>query len=313
VRDTILLRVASLRKEFKSAKGPVVALSDVSFDVGPGETVSLLGPNGAGKTTLMKITSGLLIPDAGLVEVAGSAPYANAAALRRVGSLLEGSRNLYWKLTPRENLAYFGALKGMRRRDILHRGESLLEQFGLGGKAGEPVQALSRGMQQKLAIACTILHNPALLLLDEPTLSLDAASSMQLLDMIRALARDGMTILISTHQLDIAETLADKIVILDNGRVIRAAATGDLIRSFSRDCYEIRVAGVLPPQVADALRERLDATLAADGCITIPGDCGRLYAALDLLRPVPIVAISRHRADLSSIFLQLTGSRTDVH
>jgi ABC-2 type transport system ATP-binding protein len=313
VSEAILLRIASLRKEFKGAKGPVVALREVSFDVAPGETVSLLGPNGAGKTTLMKITSGLLIPDAGLVEVAGSAPYANAAALRRVGSLLEGSRNLYWKLTPRENLAYFGALKGMRRRDILHRGESLLEEFGLAGKADEPVQALSRGMQQKLAIACTILHNPALLLLDEPTLSLDAASSMQLLDMIRALARDGMTILISTHQLDIAETLADKIVILDNGRVIRAAATGDLIRSFSRDCYEIRVAGVLPPQVAGALRERLGATLAADGCVTIPGDCDRLYAALDLLRPVPIVAISRHRADLSGIFMQLTGSRTDVH
>lgn len=311
--QTALLRVESLSKEFKGSSGPVAALRDVSFDVAPGETVSLLGANGAGKTTLMKITSGLLIPDAGYVEVGGRRPYAQASTLRGVGSLLEGSRNLYWKLTPRENLAYFGALKGMPRSDIARRGELLLQRFGLVEKAGEPVQSLSRGMQQRLAVACTILHDPALLLLDEPTLGLDVASSLQLVEMIRGLADGGMTILISTHQLDVAEDLADKIVILETGRVAKVAATGDLIRSYSRDCYEIRLATAPAPSVAAILRQNLGATIGPDGCITVPGDCDRLYAALELLRPARIETISRHRADLSSIFLQVTGTPDAVH
>jgi ABC-2 type transport system ATP-binding protein len=201
----------------------------------------------------------------------------------------------------------------MDRRAIARRRECLLAHFGLHEKLDEPVQRLSRGMQQKLAIACTILHEPALLLLDEPTLGLDAASSAQLIEMIRDLARSGMTILLSTHQLDVAEALGDKIVILERGRIVKLARKDELIRSFSRDCYEIRIEGALPPHIAAALRERLGATVAADSHITVPGDSGRLYAALDLLRPAPIVAISRNRANLTNIFLQLTADHTDAH
>jgi ABC-2 type transport system ATP-binding protein len=308
---TTPLRIESLGKTFKGTNGPVTALCDVSFALGQGETVALLGRNGAGKTTLMKIASGLLVPDTGSVAVDGRRPYAERAALRGIGSLLEGNRNLYWKLTPRENLAYFGVLKGMSRRRIAERSGFLLAHFDLESKENEPVQRLSRGMQQKLAVACTVLHEPPLMLLDEPTLGLDAASSSRLIEMIRELALKGMTILLSTHQLDVAESLADTIVILDKGRVVKRARKDELIRSFSRDCYQIRIEGPVPPQTLAALREHLGATVDADGRITVTGDSARLYAALDMLRPAPVIEIARHRADLAGIFLQITGGGND--
>jgi ABC-2 type transport system ATP-binding protein len=305
VATSVALRVEGLTKRYKGKSGPVPAVTQVEFDVAAGETLALLGPNGAGKTTIMKTASGLVIPDAGRVLVAGREPYRDASALQRVGSLLEGSRNLYWKLTPRENLAYFGAVHGMPSRRTRGRIEQLLHQFDLLEKADAPVQQLSRGMQQKLAVACAILHAPAVLLLDEPTLGLDAVSSLKLIAMIRELAAGGMTILLSTHQLDVAESLAHRIVILDRGHVVRVARTEDLIREFSRDCFVIRYEGTLAPGVGAAV-ERFGAAVS-EGRILLPIAPDTLYEALELLRPTPIVEISRHRASLTSVFLQLTG------
>jgi ABC-2 type transport system ATP-binding protein len=304
----VALQVEGLTKRYPGKSGPVAAVSGVFFDVSAGETVALLGPNGAGKTTIMKTASGLVIPDAGRVLVGGREPYRNTSALQSVGSLLEGSRNLYWKLTPRENLAYFGAVRGLQSRRTHERTERLLDAFDLRDKADEPVQQMSRGMQQKLAVACAILHEPAVLLLDEPTLGLDAASSLKLVAMVRELADSGMTILLSTHQLDVAEALAHRIVILNHGHIVRVARTQELIRQFSRDCFMVRHEGALAPDVHARLAERFGAAVS-EGRILLPIESDRLYEALDLLRPVPIVEISRHRASLTSIFLQLTGER----
>jgi ABC-2 type transport system ATP-binding protein len=302
------LRVERLTKRYKGKSGPVAAVTDVGFDVVAGETVALLGPNGAGKTTIMKTASGLVIPDAGRVLIDGREPYRDAAALQAVGSLLEGSRNLYWKLTPRENLAYFGAVRALASRRTRGRIEQLLHHFDLLDKADTPVEQLSRGMQQKLAVACAVLHEPAVLLLDEPTVGLDTGSSLQLIALVRQLAAGGMTILLSTHQLDVAESLAHNIVILDRGRIVRVARKEDLIREFSRDRFVIRYEGALAPRVHAAMVARFGAAIT-EGEILLPIGQDRIYEALDLLRPTPIVEIARHRASLSSIFLQLTGER----
>ena len=303
------LRVESLTKRYKGKSGPVLAVTDISFDVRAGETVALLGPNGAGKTTIMKTASGLVIPDGGRILVHGREPYSDASALRVTGSLLEGSRNLYWKLTPRENLAYFGAIRGMHARLITARIDQLLNDFDLQDKSNSPVQELSRGMQQKLAVAGAILHEPSVLLLDEPTLGLDAASSLKLIAMIRDLAGHGMTILLSTHQLDVAESLAHKIVIINRGRIVHVSDKDELITRFSRDSFIVRHEGNVPPERQLALITRFGGSITAPGHIMLPIEAHRLYEVLDLLRPLPIVEITRHRASLTSIFLQLTGER----
>jgi ABC-2 type transport system ATP-binding protein len=305
------LRVECLTKRYKGQSGPVAAVTDVSFEVRAGETVALLGPNGAGKTTLMKTASGLVIPDGGRILVNGLEPYSDASALRWSGSVLEGSRNLYWKLTPRENLAYFGVIRGMRAGSIKARTDQLLNDFDLLERENSPVQELSRGMQQKLAVACAILHEPSVLLLDEPTLGLDAASSLKLIAMIRALADSGMTVLLSTHQLDVAESLAHKIVIINHGRIVHVSGKDELIERFSRGAFVVRHEGILPPEKRSALIARFGGSIPAPGHITLPIEAHRLYEVLDLLRPLAITEITTHRASLTAIFLQLTGERID--
>ena len=164
-------------------------------------------------------------------------------------------------------------------------------------------------MQQKLALACSVLHQPSVLLLDEPTLGLDAKSSLNLVGMIRDLTRGGMTIVLSTHQLDVAEALADTIVIINRGRVVHVADKDELIRRFSRDCFVVRHEGEVARESLLAIHARFGATITAPGCLMLPIAADRLYEALDLLRPLAIVEITRHRASLTSIFLHLTGER----
>ena len=165
-----VLEVEQLQKTYQSAGKTVEAVRNVSFNIESGEVLAFLGANGAGKTTTIKMIAGLILPDRGQVKIAGRDPHRQAIARKAVGAVLEGNRNVYWRLNPEENLEYFGVLRGLSGYVARQRAKDLLERFELVPKRNTIVQNLSRGMQQKLAIAVALIHEPQLLLLDEPTL-----------------------------------------------------------------------------------------------------------------------------------------------
>ncbi|MEO0867857.1 MAG: ABC transporter ATP-binding protein [Cyanobacteria bacterium J06642_11] len=303
--SAITLDAQHLKKSYGRGKQRFEAVRDVSLRIRTGEVLAFLGPNGAGKTTTIKMIGGLVRPDGGQVRIDGLNPHRQSTALKRVGAVLEGNRNLYWRLTPLENIEYFGGLRQVPRRTARQRGEYLLEQFGLMDKRKTPVQKLSRGMQQKLAIAVALVHKPTLLLLDEPTLGLDVEASETVKTLVRDIAAGGCAILLTTHQLDVAEELSDRVAVIRRGEIIAEQSTQALIQQFSGSLYRIDCAQPIDDQRAERI-------IALGGSVTdnqvqFSGDT--LYPLLDILRPLPIKEIRQDRADLTDVFLSLIRDR----
>ncbi|WP_293181561.1 ABC transporter ATP-binding protein [Oceanithermus sp.] len=293
----------NLQKTFHSRGRSTRAVQGVSLRVGPGEVLAFLGPNGAGKTTTIKMIAGLVRPDAGTVRVAGRDPHRDPWALREVGAVLEGNRNVYWRLTPLENLEYFGVLRGLSAAEARRRGRALLERFDLTDKQNALTQQLSRGMQQKLAIAVSLVHEPSLLLLDEPTLGLDVEAAETVKRMVRELAAGGQAIVLTTHHLDVAQQLSHRVAIIREGRIVAEDHTDALLARFSGEQYEIEVAG----EIDAARRERLRALGAEplEGRVVYLGAPEGLWGVLEALRPLPILRVEKDRADLTEVFLKL--------
>ncbi|EYE87395.1 ABC transporter ATP-binding protein [Fervidicella metallireducens AeB] len=202
------------KKEFK-------AVDDVNFDIHRGEIFGLLGPNGAGKTTTIKMITGLLRPTSGSVKVMGLDVDKNPMeALRKIGTVLAGDRSIYWKLTARENLEYFGALYGLDRKEAKNRTQEILDRLGLTEKADELVEKFSTGMKQKVALGKALIPNAPVVLLDEPTLGLDPQSALNLREIIMDIKKEGRTVLLTTHYMEEADFLCDRIAIIDGGKII---------------------------------------------------------------------------------------------
>jgi ABC-2 type transport system ATP-binding protein len=209
--------------------GSVLALDDLDLDLGRGEIVALLGPNGAGKSTLLKVLGTSVLPDAGSAHVLGHDVAADPVAARRgVGLMIGDERGLYWRLTGRENLAFFAALHGSRRDDAEARASAQLEAAGLDPAADRRVSGYSSGMRVRLLLARALLTQPPLLLLDEPTRNLDPLAANGFRDLARRLARDESTgILFATHDMHEAVAVADRVVVISRGRVVlREEAAG---------------------------------------------------------------------------------------
>lgn len=297
-----LLEVRQLHKSYRAQGKTTHAVQDVSLQIGANQVLAFLGPNGAGKTTTIKMIAGLVLPDRGTVSIAGRDPHRDAQALRSVGAVLEGSRNLYWRLTPAENLEYFGVLRGLTRRVARQRARALLDRFELSHKSTTRVQKLSRGMQQKVAIAVALIHEPPLLLLDEPTLGLDVEATQTVKRLVREIASEGRAILLTTHQLDIAEELSDRVAIINQGKIVTEQATEGLIQQFSSAVYRVELAA-LPD---DRLAKLIALGALVEGTTIYIPDPTLLYAALDILNPLPIARLETERATLTDIFLKLT-------
>jgi ABC-2 type transport system ATP-binding protein len=221
------LEVNGVSKTFKSGGNVIAALNDVDLSVKKGSILALLGENGAGKSSLIKICTGLMVPDSGSVLISGKPISGKKDNLSKIGLLLEGNRNLYWRLTPLENLEYFGGLKGMIKRHARERGKKLLDQFNLMHKAKSPIQSLSRGMQQKVSIICSVINSPEILFLDEPTLGLDRESTNEILDMVMQCSAEGCSVVVTSHQIEIIESITSDVAILKSGKII---CNGDLRR-----------------------------------------------------------------------------------
>ncbi|WP_421656844.1 ABC transporter ATP-binding protein [Leptothermofonsia sp. ETS-13] len=299
----IILEACHLQKSYTEKGGGVTAVKDVSLQIMAGEVLAFLGPNGAGKTTTIKMIAGLIQPDAGWVRIVDRDPHKNPETLRLLGAVLEGNRNVYWRLTPAENLEYFGILRGMNQRAARLRARELLERFNLMDKHRSLVQSLSRGMQQKLAIAVAMMHQPPLLLLDEPTLGLDVEATEDVKRLIREIAREGCAILLTTHQLAIAEELSDRVAIINNGAIIAEEPTTELIRRFSGSAYRIEAEAPINPERLHKIAA-LGADVQSDRTIHI-GEPELFYQVLEILKPLPLLQIQKDQANLTDVFLKL--------
>jgi len=301
-----VLEAHHLQKTYRQGSKEVRAVVDVSLTLAAGEILAFLGPNGAGKTTTIKMIAGLIQPDAGTVCILGRDPHTDPGALAQVGAVLEGNRNLYWRLTPLQNLEYFGVLRGLPPRTARQRGLELLETFGLWEKRDVAVQTLSRGMQQKVAIAVALLHQPALLLLDEPTLGLDVESAQAVKSLIRQIAASGRAILLTTHQLDIAEALSDQVAVIRQGVIIAQAPTREFIRNFAGavSTYRIELEQGLDPWRFEQLA-RQGVEILGSHRVRFSGPPEMLYQVLEILKPLPLLSLKREEADLTHIFLEL--------
>ncbi|MBN4055708.1 ATP-binding cassette domain-containing protein [bacterium AH-315-J23] len=208
--------VLDVRNVSKSFAGKP-AVRGVSFQVGKGEIVGFLGPNGAGKTTILRMSLGLIAPDSGSIKLFGGAPGPNTFG--RVGFLPE-ERGLYRKIIARDGIAHIACLNGMKRKDALIRADEMLERYGLGDVGRKKIKTLSKGMAQKVQLIAAIAHDPEFLILDEPFSGLDPVNQKLLEDMVREIAERGRTIIFSTHVMEHAERLCDKIVLLSKGQKI---------------------------------------------------------------------------------------------
>ncbi|MCY7322442.1 MAG: ABC transporter ATP-binding protein [Phormidesmis sp. CAN_BIN36] len=298
-----VLEVQHLQKTYRSSRKQLTtAVQDVSLNIAQQEVLAFLGPNGAGKTTTIKMIAGLILPDRGEVKINGLNPHQDAQALRSLGAVLEGNRNLYWRLTPIENLEYFGVLRGLSPRTARQRGRDLLERFELSHKSKAPVQTLSRGMQQKLAIAVALIHEPQLLLLDEPTLGLDVEATQTVKRLIREIASEGRAILLTTHQLDIAEELSDRVAIINQGTIVAEESTGELIRRFSGSAYIVELEQELD---RDRLSKIQNLGAIVNEKTILIREAEILYEVLHILQPLPLIRVAKEQANLTEVFLQL--------
>ncbi|MCS7047731.1 MAG: ABC transporter ATP-binding protein [Verrucomicrobiae bacterium] len=219
-----MIRTEHLTKDF----GNFRAVDDLNLEIGTGEFFAFLGPNGAGKTTTIKLLTGLLKPTAGRAFIGGFDIQQHPIEARRLLAYVPDMPFLYDKLTPREFLRFVGELYGMDRARIERGIEELFELFSLGEHAHDQIETLSHGTRQRLVIASALLHDPKVFIIDEPMVGLDPRSARVVKDVLKERSRNGMTVFLSTHILHIAEELADRIGILNNGRLIAVGTMEEL-------------------------------------------------------------------------------------
>jgi ABC-2 type transport system ATP-binding protein len=309
------IEVENLRKEFRSRRRRVVAVDNISFRVNRGEIYGFLGPNGAGKTTTIKMICGLILPDSGTTRILGLDTWRRAReAMRRIGAVLEGSRNVYWRYTAPENLSYFATLKNVRIPDLRKRIDHLLEFFELQGRRNETVQQLSRGMQQKVAIACALVHDPEVLLLDEPTLGLDVQAAHSVKERVKELAHnEGKTILLTTHQMDVAQEICDRIAIINDGRIAIDDTTRNLISLFSYQQYDFEFRGSIANKLTGLVNHDPAAKITENEETTklrVTFDRpDRLYEMMDGLKAAgaSVAGITKVEPNLAEVFMKVVS------
>jgi ABC-2 type transport system ATP-binding protein len=300
------IRVAGLRKSF----GDQVALDGIDLVVEPGTVFALLGPNGAGKTTAVRILATLLAPDAGTVHVGGIDALADPDAVRAQIGLTGQFSAVDMFLTGAENLHLMADLRHLDRQTGSRRVAELLERFELTDAANRPVATYSGGMQRKLDLAMTLIGNPQVIFLDEPTTGLDPRARREVWQIVRELVGGGVTVLLTTQYLDEADQLADRIAVVDKGRVIASGTPAELKRlvpgghvrlSFADGAQLDRAATLLPGSIRD--EEALSLTVAGDGGVA---SLRHVLMALDGAS-VDVQALSVETPDLDDVFLTLTG------
>jgi ABC-2 type transport system ATP-binding protein len=304
-----VLACRSLTKSY----GDRVVVDDVSFSIAAGETYGLLGPNGAGKTTTISMVCGLLRRDGGEVTVAGEPLDDRSVAAKGHLGLVPQELALYPDLTARENLAFFGRLQGLRGSHLDGRITTVLDIIGLADRADERIDTFSGGMKRRCNIGAGLLHEPELLILDEPTVGVDPQSRNAILEAIETLGGAGLAVLYTTHYMEEADRLCDRVGIIDEGRLVAEGTRRELVAHLG-ERTRIRLAAAGDLGVFSAAAAELDGVSGADvadgGVDLLASDGTRVLA--------PLVELAEHHGlvlsgvevaepDLEAVFLHLTG------
>ena len=294
------------------------AVDGIDLRVERGEIFGLLGPNGAGKTTTMKMLATLLIPTSGTISVLGIDVLARPRDVRaRLGAMLSGERSLYWKLTARENLEYFAALYHVPPRQTRARIDDALTSVKLLDRADDYVERYSTGMRQRLALARALLPDPPLVILDEPTVGLDPQAARDLRARVRELRSQGRTVLLTTHYMEEADQLCDRVAIIDHGRIVALDTPGALKRTIRAEEVVRLEIGLADDGAAVLERLGRSATVARserhNGTLAVTAHCASardfVPAAFDAARSAgaTIQHVEVVPVTLEDVFISLTG------
>ena len=293
-------------RDLRKAYGKVRAVDGVTFEVGRGEFFGILGPNGAGKTTTLEIMEGLREADGGEITVLGKRPWPrDPSLLPLIGVQLQAS-SFFEQLTAREQLRTFASLYGVNDQ----RADAMLGVVGLEGQAGTRTEKLSGGQAQRLSIACALVHDPELLFLDEPTGALDPQARRNLWDLLRKISAEGRTVVLTTHHMYEAESLCNRVAIMDHGKILKTGPPAALIRELDQPVRVSVESGLLSPADARAIAG------AGQGAIENVTDDG-VSLTIATRDPADVLAgLARHNAlaglrvsgaTLEDVFLELTG------
>jgi ABC-2 type transport system ATP-binding protein len=313
--DSLLaIQVSNLTKRFDE----VLAVNDISFQVNKGELFGFLGPNGAGKTTTINMLTGLARLDAGKINISGIDCTSNPKAAQHLTGIVPDESNLYPELTGFENLCFCAALYGIGKNERQKRARELLDTFSLTNAANRKFAGYSKGMKRKLTFAAGIIHQPPILFLDEPTTGIDVGSARQVRQIIAGLHRKGTTIFLTTHYIEEAERLCQRIAFIVNGRIVRTERTTDLLQPVQgKNILLISVsnsAADLSKEMASTFPEyqfqpTTQGQVRVESTVTV--NVGPLIRFLEE-RGVQVTEARRHIPSLEDVFVQITGIEAEL-
>jgi ABC-2 type transport system ATP-binding protein len=300
-----MIEIRGLVKSF----GDIQALAGVDFTVKEGEIFGLLGPNGAGKTTTISIVAGLLTADSGTVRISGLDNRRDARRVKEMLGVVPQDIALYEELSGRENLLFWGGLYGLSGKRLREEADRVLDLVGLADRAKDPVRQYSGGMKRRLNLSAGLIHRPKVILLDEPTLGIDPQARLNILDIIRDGVSGGMTAIYTTHYLEEAEKLCDRIAIIDHGKIlaqgtlkelVKLAGEGNLVTvrgAFTREQMSPLLKGIAVEHL-----ENGSLRMMVPGQAELSGALGRLFSA-----GMSIEEVSIQEPSLEGVFIKLTG------
>jgi ABC-2 type transport system ATP-binding protein len=312
VEAELIIETKGLRKSFRSRKATVEAVRGVDLVVDEGEIFGFLGPNGAGKTTTLRMLATLLAPDGGEATIAGvDLRRSPGEVRRRIGYVAQGGCT--WdEVSAREELVYQARLYGVDKAEAGRRAAQAIQAFQLGAFADRPTKTYSGGQRRRVDIALGVIHQPRVVFLDEPTTGLDPQSRAHMWDEVRRLRDEGMTVFITTHYLDEADALCDRIAIMDNGEIVAEGTSTDLKREIAGDVVTVGLDGATPKAATllegESYVNRLE---TVDNGLRLYVDAGAT-AIPQILRTldgsnIALGSIELHRPSLDDVFLAKTG------
>lgn len=309
-----MLTVSNLTKTY----GSFTAVDDISFDIQQGEIFGLLGPNGAGKTTTINMMIGLARPTAGSITISGIDVRKQPKKAQAIMGIVPDESNLYNEMDGFDNLCFCAALYGMQKEEREEKARELLEVFRLKDAGKRPFKAYSKGMRRKLTIAAALIHSPKILFLDEPTTGIDVESSRQIRDMILDLKRRGTTIFLTTHYIEEAERLCDRIAFIKEGKIVALGTLSQLMQSVSHG-HELRlVTGQGAKGLVGDIQARFKENMVAcapDGAISIASkERIALFPVMEFFheKGIEVYEAKALRPSLEDVFVKLTGIESSM-